>query len=218
MAAILTGSTMPLWSLGGVAAAASATAPLRRLASPRGIRIGAAVSYDALVADADYRRVLRREFNIVTPENAMKWGPIHPERDRYDFEAADRIVAEARMERCIRTRTRYVVVLGGLLRREGIAVPTGHAETFAQGARASASCASACCDQGSDATLARVHADGGAVAASITPHRPHDVPIGRRRCQAAAKASSIARFPACALAAIARSARRRAHATHVNGY
>lgn len=80
----------------GAAFAASATAPLRRLAASRGLHIGTAVSDDALVSDPDYRRVLRREFNIVTPENVMKWGPIHPERDRYDFAAADRLVAEAR--------------------------------------------------------------------------------------------------------------------------
>lgn len=36
-----------------------------------------------------------RQFSSVTPENAMKMGPIHPEPDRYAWEAADAIVAFA---------------------------------------------------------------------------------------------------------------------------
>lgn len=135
--AILAGSATAFWLQGGVAAAASATAPLRRLAAPRGIHIGAAVSYDALIADADYRRVLRREFNIVTPENVMKWGPIHPDRNRYDFEAADRIVAEARKAH-MRVRGHTLVwhmqnpawlTEGTFTRDEAIAVLREHIQT-----------------------------------------------------------------------------------------
>ncbi|WP_353723274.1 endo-1,4-beta-xylanase [Dyadobacter sp. 676] len=37
-----------------------------------------------------------RQFNSVTPENAMKMGPIHPEPGRYAWEAADAIVDFAR--------------------------------------------------------------------------------------------------------------------------
>lgn len=36
-----------------------------------------------------------RQFNSLTPENAMKMGPIHPEPDRYAWEAPDAIVAFA---------------------------------------------------------------------------------------------------------------------------
>jgi endo-1,4-beta-xylanase len=46
--------------------------------------------------DLDYSRLLTREFNLVTPENAMKWEIIHPEQERYDFEQADFIVDFAR--------------------------------------------------------------------------------------------------------------------------
>ena len=66
--------------------------PLRALAESHGRRIGAAVDADALAREATYREVLGREFNLVTPENAMKFGPLHPEPDRYDFEQADAIV------------------------------------------------------------------------------------------------------------------------------
>ena len=41
--------------------------------------------------------LILKEFNSITPENDMKMGPIHPSRDRYDFAAADSIVAFARL-------------------------------------------------------------------------------------------------------------------------
>jgi endo-1,4-beta-xylanase len=78
------------------AGAQSQDKPLRALAPTRGMRIGAAVAADALRDDARYGDVLRREFDVVTPENAMKWETIHPERHRFDFTEADRIVAAAR--------------------------------------------------------------------------------------------------------------------------
>ena len=37
--------------------------------------------------------LIRKHFNTITPENVVKWGLIHPEPGRYDFEAADRFVA-----------------------------------------------------------------------------------------------------------------------------
>jgi endo-1,4-beta-xylanase len=40
--------------------------------------------------------VLAHEYDSVTPENAMKFAFIHPERHRYDFDDADRIVRFAR--------------------------------------------------------------------------------------------------------------------------
>src|SRR5437764_1692731 len=36
-----------------------------------------------------------QQFNSLTPENAMKMGPIHPEEDRYNWRDADSIVAFA---------------------------------------------------------------------------------------------------------------------------
>ncbi|MEW6497014.1 MAG: endo-1,4-beta-xylanase [Cyanobacteriota bacterium] len=65
---------------------------LRDLAQKRGIDFGTAVWVEPLSQDSTYRKVLAREFNMVTPENEMKFGPLHPERDRYDFTAADKLV------------------------------------------------------------------------------------------------------------------------------
>jgi endo-1,4-beta-xylanase len=74
-------------------------APLRSLAPARGVRIGAAVAYGALRDDVLYGKVLRREFDVITPENAMKWETLHPRPRVYDFTQADRIVATARRGR-----------------------------------------------------------------------------------------------------------------------
>lgn len=68
---------------------------LRSLAQPRGISIGAAVSLQPLQTDPQYRDTLARQFNMLTPENAMKFAAIHPSRNTYTFEDADSIVAFA---------------------------------------------------------------------------------------------------------------------------
>ena len=75
---------------------------------PRGLRdlaprplIGTAVNTDLLGSDATYTRILDREFNSVTPENAMKWESVEAQRGVLDFSAADRLVAHARAHRQI---------------------------------------------------------------------------------------------------------------------
>jgi Beta-1,4-xylanase len=37
--------------------------------------------------------VIKKHFNSIVPENDMKWGLIHPQKDRYEFEHADKFVA-----------------------------------------------------------------------------------------------------------------------------
>lgn len=58
------------------------------------VPVGVAVDAD-LLDDEAYVRTLLGEFNAVTPENAMKWGPVHPTAHGWDFRPADRIVAFA---------------------------------------------------------------------------------------------------------------------------
>jgi endo-1,4-beta-xylanase len=76
------------------AVAPTATPPptLRTLAQERGIEAGAAVAPGPLRREPLYAQTLSREFSMLTPENAMKFGPVHPEPDRYDFADADYIV------------------------------------------------------------------------------------------------------------------------------
>ncbi len=65
---------------------------LRELADARDVLVGAAVAPGPLRCEAPYAQALAHEFNILTTENAMKFGPIHPAPDRYLFDDADAIV------------------------------------------------------------------------------------------------------------------------------
>src|SRR5712691_926262 len=71
---------------------------LREAAGGR-LRIGAAVDLSALTREARYASALADQFDSVTAENAMKWGPIQPEPQVWRFEPADALIAFARVHR-----------------------------------------------------------------------------------------------------------------------
>ncbi|ANN17839.1 1,4-beta-xylanase [Amycolatopsis orientalis] len=71
---------------------ASAAVPLKAITNRH---VGSAVAANHLANEADYRSVLTREFDNVTPENEMKWGVVEAERGRYDWSGADAIVGYA---------------------------------------------------------------------------------------------------------------------------
>ncbi|MCB0087555.1 MAG: endo-1,4-beta-xylanase [Caldilineaceae bacterium] len=62
---------------------------MRELADARGLLIGYASRNEFYqLSDADqYEQTASAEFNILTPENQMKWDHIHPERDLYNWES-----------------------------------------------------------------------------------------------------------------------------------
>jgi endo-1,4-beta-xylanase len=67
-------------------------ASLRALAERNGIMIGAAASNRSLRTDSAYRETLAREFDILTPENDLKFSPLCPRLGAYDFGPADELV------------------------------------------------------------------------------------------------------------------------------
>ena len=67
---------------------------LRDDADHRKILVGAAVN-PALFAEAPYASTLMREFNMVEPENVMKWGAVRPAQDKFNFGPGDEVVAFA---------------------------------------------------------------------------------------------------------------------------
>ena len=70
---------------------------MRALAASRGLWIGAGdIHVGPLSADAQYRDLQAREFNILTPGVAMKFAEVQPDIDRFTFDTADAIVAFAR--------------------------------------------------------------------------------------------------------------------------
>jgi len=68
---------------------------LRNLAARNNLRIGTAVDMNALANDQVYRDRIATEFNSVTAENVMKWGPLEPQRGAHNFGPADELVAFA---------------------------------------------------------------------------------------------------------------------------
>ena len=57
--------------------------------------VGTAVQAGPLAGEAVYRDTLAQEFNILVPENELKWDTVHPARDTYDFSVPDSMVAFA---------------------------------------------------------------------------------------------------------------------------
>ncbi len=55
-------------------------------------KFGAAVSVPLLKTNATYRAIVAREYSSLTPENAMKFGVIHPAQNTYSWTDADTLV------------------------------------------------------------------------------------------------------------------------------
>jgi endo-1,4-beta-xylanase len=72
---------------------------LKTRAANRGFLYGCAVDTDALEQDERYASLIRDQANIVVAENAMKWGPLRPTPESYDFTGADRLLAFAEQHR-----------------------------------------------------------------------------------------------------------------------
>ncbi len=78
-------------ALPGLAQAAST---LGAQAAGTGRYFGTAVAAGKL-GNSTYATILDREFNMITPENEMKWDTIEPSRGNFNFGPADQIVSHA---------------------------------------------------------------------------------------------------------------------------
>ena len=81
----------------GLAAVATLAhaAPLRDSASARGLHLGAAVAMNPLRNEPAYSETLRREFNMLVAENAIKMDALRPSQTTYNFTDADALMAFA---------------------------------------------------------------------------------------------------------------------------
>jgi endo-1,4-beta-xylanase len=64
---------------------------LREATQRSGLLIGTAVRPDQL-SEAAYATTLAREFNMVEPEDALKWEVVHPQPNSFDFSQADQVL------------------------------------------------------------------------------------------------------------------------------
>jgi endo-1,4-beta-xylanase len=89
-ASLVTGLAMLGALLFTAPAAHAADTPLRDLADAKGKVIGTAVTGSKLTGT--YGEIAGREFNSLTPGNAMKWGSVEPSRGTFNWAEADQIV------------------------------------------------------------------------------------------------------------------------------
>ncbi|MGD0964807.1 MAG: endo-1,4-beta-xylanase [Candidatus Acidiferrales bacterium] len=81
-------------SISTFSSASEVSNTLRSAAATRKMVAGSAVSNQQL-RDPVLAAILAQQCGIVVPESEMKWKAIHPEPNRYDFAAADELVAFA---------------------------------------------------------------------------------------------------------------------------
>ena len=82
-----------IWILSVFCLAFAAPAPqsLREAAQNSGVLIGTAVR-PAQLSEAAYAATLAREFNLLEPEDALKWEVLRPDAQSFDFRQADQVV------------------------------------------------------------------------------------------------------------------------------
>jgi GH35 family endo-1,4-beta-xylanase len=89
------------YSSASVAVSVAVPTTLRAAAAQRRLLIGSAAAADEfgqaspLTTDANYASTLAAQFNMLEPENAMKWASLHPAASTYNFEPGDQLVTFA---------------------------------------------------------------------------------------------------------------------------
>ncbi|MBD1843618.1 endo-1,4-beta-xylanase [Cyanobacteria bacterium FACHB-63] len=62
---------------------------LKQRAAAKGIIYGSASNYSPLKQDPQFAKLFAETCGILVPENSLKWGPLRPAPDRFDFTEAD---------------------------------------------------------------------------------------------------------------------------------
>jgi endo-1,4-beta-xylanase len=68
---------------------------LKAHAAARGLLTGCAVNANLLREDEGFRKLLADQYNILVPENCLKWNMLRPTADTYNFADPDSLVAFA---------------------------------------------------------------------------------------------------------------------------
>lgn len=122
---------------GSFAAAPGRSPALRELARPLDFHFGVAVNMKVLHRQAAYGPLIAREFSTVTAEKAMKLDALQPQRARYEFRTADRLIDFTTREQ-LQVRGHTLVwhralpdwlLQGNWTRQEAIALLRDHIET-----------------------------------------------------------------------------------------
>jgi endo-1,4-beta-xylanase len=77
----------------------SGAGSLKAHAAARGLLTGCAVNANLLRDDESFRTLLAEQYNMVVPENCLKWNILRPAAETYNFADADSLVAFAEAHR-----------------------------------------------------------------------------------------------------------------------
>ncbi|WP_327287761.1 endo-1,4-beta-xylanase [Streptomyces sp. NBC_01198] len=91
---VAVGASLAVVALATSAPHAAAAGSLGSAAAQSGRYFGTAVPASKL-GNSAYSTILDREFNMITPENEMKWDTTEPSRGNFNFGPADQIVSHA---------------------------------------------------------------------------------------------------------------------------
>ncbi|MDF2013286.1 endo-1,4-beta-xylanase [Priestia megaterium] len=69
---------------------------LREISSKSNFNVGASVLASPFLEDEQYKNILKRDFNLITIENDLKFAKVHPQRDSYNFVIPDLMVKFAK--------------------------------------------------------------------------------------------------------------------------
>ena len=72
---------------------------LKAHAAARGLLVGCALNANLLREDEGFRKLLAEQYNIVVPENCLKWNLLRPTPETYAFTDADSLVSFAETEK-----------------------------------------------------------------------------------------------------------------------
>ena len=81
--------------------AAETDVSFREIAETKNLAFGCAVEPEVMDRDQDFAALVRRQADVLAPENAMKWNALRPTQDRFEFAAGDHVVALAQAQNAL---------------------------------------------------------------------------------------------------------------------
>ncbi|SCO42775.1 related to endo-1,4-beta-xylanase [Fusarium fujikuroi] len=77
---------------GAINIPSTGTTPLREEATKNNLLLGSGAINPSYLDDSQFRAVLSKQFNSLSPENELKWTFVHPAKFQYDWHKLDRLV------------------------------------------------------------------------------------------------------------------------------
>jgi len=94
-------AAIPRVAIPSVASAAETDISFREIAETKNLAFGCAVEPDVMDRDQAFAALVRRQADVLTPENAMKWNALRPTQEQFEFAAGDHVIALAQAQNAL---------------------------------------------------------------------------------------------------------------------